>query len=1178
MIRLLTLFLIISTAFAQQAVIQISNTKLDGTACTKNSECPGGDPVCTTGVGLWGNAGVCIKRPLTLSSEDSGATYTQGDPIQMLTQLANDGSDSNCTAGADRDKHRCTTYTVHLQTASVATGCSLSVTDPAKVSLTELTGTFVGGGKTYNAQNKYSCSFSPQNELYLGDAGVTLVFTDLVTTTVNNGTHNVTSSSIVTRHSLALTFKVKRGPSLQLDPTPSDGELLEIFAGASEPIGARKAVHRGNSFLFNYHLRDKRYKAKDQSGRLEATGSHSVNLEATGILANSVLTSALSAYGYLSDYEQSATAIRISDGQACESATFEEAADTVCPLPAVYDDYVLYLLDGTFSFTIDLPAFHNNYINTVCTLCSPTLHIKVPSLSVDVRDALIGSLANEDYSFSIDTIAPNVLNMKGTIENGDKLYEYYSLESNTVSFPSLYSVVDLIDASGGDDTTVSDDCNIASKQVYEVLSSSYGGSSMSSMFYAAQNALDSSSCNVTTTVALGGTVGLSWGASETLIKDDGVTLKINSRFMTHDSLNVLRGSDVELTGAKTVLKDILGNAPNTDYKISGVVDIGGTEITQDLTTTQDDTDLTTYSTGCNGYFDIQFKRSGALTLQYSLRVPCTRGTGAVETAISLKSIFTSTYSLSENILSSVGTYGDEPDGNVVVKYGTCVASSTGADGIELKAYNSGLSQSTESCTTNTLGFAQVADQKQKSDDIGVDAWKACAYFIDLADSAVAYTSASYVFDTTLAMLHSRGAYTFCADQTFRTTISLNNEAAATTFEFASPEKGAALSRTATVISIEWVECTGGGGYHLEIDVLIEETVGTGTVTSTFDQPVVSSGGNDDALTIGLVGKTISMDSVCVPIILTDTICSGTEYGKLKETKTTFVLSGAYDGASYDSNVVIETNYDACPVDAADKEQEITVSAALTCDGGACPKFSVEDNEVASSAILKAIATITGGAAGVWKPQTLDIHLDRIGASAENLGNLISSDHVCDCGNIAQGCIAKNNNFGFLTFNCAVISTGGSFEFDALPLSGYYDDSKFSVRLQIVAVSGTRRLRRTILLRSDGSQEIEDSIDLRVLPASIVYDLVSEPSSSEPTPSEPTPVSSPVVTSAPVEAKTMEITEVGWAAIIVTSLSVVVLLGYCFKRMCDRTDLSAVGLGPEVKYHAVRQTRFKNIRY
>jgi hypothetical protein len=535
----------------------------------------------------------------------------------MLTQLADDGSDSDCASAQSKDNDRCTTYTVFIQTGSGAADCSLSVTDTDKVSLTHLTGTFVSGS-TFNGVPKYSCSFSPQNELYLGDAEVTLVFKNA------SGTTNT----------IALTFKVKRGND------PSDGELLEIFTGHEDlgnSIGEKFATSSGNEFLFNYHLRDKRYKAKDQSGRLEATGSLSVNLEAKGIAAKTDLKNALSAYGHPSRYSSVATAIRIEFSetevyQTCRNAIFEEADSTVCPDEGVYNDYVVYKLYGTFGFIIALPAFHNDYIVCNSVLCAPTLEIKVESLSSVVRDALIGPLTNTEHSFLIDTISPKLVNMKGTINTGNKLEVYYSLDASPSQFistdaePALYKTVDLRDASGTLPTSVSDTCNIASKQVYEVLRDSRGHGSMDSMFLSAKSALAGTSCTVTTTVALGGNVDLWWGVPETLIKDDDVTLQINSRYMSHDSLNVLRGSDVELTGAETILKALLGNSGSTVYDIIGVRDINGADTGQQLTTTQDATDLTTYSTGCDGYFDIHFKRNGAPALQYSLRVPCTRGT------------------------------------------------------------------------------------------------------------------------------------------------------------------------------------------------------------------------------------------------------------------------------------------------------------------------------------------------------------------------------------------------------------------------------------------------------------------------------------------------------------------------------------------------------------------------
>jgi len=1171
MIRLLITSSLLLTAYAQQVSLEISNPTLANDPCSTDAECPGGSHVrCTTENNLWGDGSTakCIAQSYETTNN---VDYTSKDATHMLTQLADDGSESTCNSGApeSRDGDRCVTYKVWLQTSSAdITQCTVTPTDATEKIQMDFeqgsTGSLVAE-TDFNGQKRYSCEFSPLNKLYIGNAEVTVAFKD---TNSNN------------KNSLNLKLLVKPGA----DPQPADGNLLEMYANAGTggtKHGISNAVVtadlRGNQFSYDLHLRDKRYKVKDDTGRRLLADRHAVSLATAEIEVLDAMKPLGTAWSLVAKYTDDTEAFIVMQAalQACDQGDaldFGEASDgPACPASG-YGDYVLYNLKGAFAFKVDLPSFRKAYLKANCNsdLCPPKLTFTVGTLSTVVRDLVLPTLLDDSaFSISVDLIEPELKNERTTIKEHEPLINFYSLKKKPTVMSNLLNnankdPIDLDDLQfNGNDVAA---CNAASMKVYEILAQS-DKNKADKLYKNADDALKSPNCKAPA-INLGNVDTLEWAAEDgtvtfnlatkSFIGDDGAVVTFDGIVVSHDRLSVIRATSVELDGSITTFLKVKSN-PDEQYDFhsleSSVVDDNGNSITKAITLTTTEGPQFIHTAGCNGYVDIQLRRDGYAALKYDLRVPCERSTGKSVIGLTLKAEFASGYTLATNVWLSTAEYtgATQPE---KVQFGVCVPGVDGMDDIN----TNDLAKTVGPCNQN---LAKVADQTKYSNSMGV---------VDMKNCATAYNGDNdYTFETTIAMLQTADGFKHCSDRKFVTVINRDATATATSFSMADVDQDDVLTRAASVKNIEWVQCNNGDSlFRQQIDISVAHTVNG--VAVAYDLTSIESLSNSDNLAMSIVTdngvEIVRMESACVQVTYTecgDMDNENTPYGALAVTSTEFIVHGTYTGADggneHQTHITVDTNYQSCPVDGDESTLSLPdLTASISCAGATC------DAEISADVNIDTAAVIAGADAASWQPETLDIYLVRKSLS----GAVLRTDHVCDCDHVE--CTAQNNFYGFYRFACSVNNNGGDFDFESGPLSGYYGDSKFEVHFSMLVYNGpgnNRRLRTVNKMKASPGLEAEVD-NIRVLPATMAAKLDSDP---HPAPQAP-------------KATTSEMTEWQWAGIIGGSIAGAIVVAAILLAMINRCcggggkGVAAVGFGgkPGGYREVGRAVRFKEISY
>lgn len=1118
MIRLLVTSSLLLTAYAQQVSLEIFPYRLDTTqgkqACTNDNQCPGGSHVrCTTENNLWGDGSTAKCIAQSYETVDGGAKYTSKEATRMLTKISADGTSmgTNCLSVNGLQGDRCIKYTAWLQAAEGVNdidGCKVTSTKLLRVVWNSFNNPFTAPEyPDFNGKKRYACTFTVENDLYIGDAGLKVEFT----------------AGDTTRSEIDLKFLVAPGSGTEWegalpDPVPSATlNLLEMYAntgagGAKHGItdAAVTADLRGNQFSYDLHLRDKRYKVKDDSGRRLLADRHAVSLAATQVEVLDAMKPLGTAWSLVAKYDDATEAFIMMQAasQACDAGDildFGEAADDpACPASG-YEDYVLYSLKGTFAFKVDLPSFRKAYLNATCdlNLCEPKLTFTVGTLSTVVRDLVLPTLLDDStYSINVDLITPVLKNQRTTIEENELLQNFYRVDPLPTPKSNLLEDIDLDDLqftkNGGVAASVAG-CNAASMKVYEILAASLKNKA-DKLYKNADSALKSASCKAPA-ITLGATDTLTWGAtSDTFIGDDGAVVTFDGIVVSHDRLSVIRATSVELDGSKTTFLNVKSN-PEEQYDFhsleSSVVDDQGTSITKAITLTTTEGSQFIHTAGCNGYVDIQLRRNPESALKYDLRVPCERSTGKSVIDLTLKAEFASEYDLLSNVWGSSANY-DTSAITPAATFGTCVPGVDGVDtmspvGTCLKSFtndNSGTFSSTMT-VSEMKNCATVYQENYAPNENGVG---------------------DYRFETTLAMVQgTAGGFRHCSDRKFVTVINRDATASTTSVSIAEVAQEAVLVRTANVKNIEWVQCNNGDSlFKQRIDISVEHTVNG--VDVAYDLTSIESQSNSDNLALSIITdngvEIVRMESACVQVTATECATPvGTEYGALQETSTEFILSGTYTGDDggneHQTRITVGTNYQSCPVDGVENPIDaLHLEASITCDGGACAAEIEPTVPISTAVVLHKNADNLEYTDGAWRPETLDIKLVR-----KSLGGVVlSTDHVCDCDHDpntnTDTCIAQNNNYGFYLFQCTVTSNGGTFEFDSDSLAGYYGDSSFEVHFEMVLYGGSAGRRLRAIKKMKASPGLEAEVDnIRVLPATMAAKLDSEPSNHTEAPKE-----------------------------------------------------------------------------
>jgi len=1118
MVRLLVIGSLLFSAYAQQVSLEISNPTLAGTSCNNDAECPGGSHVrCTAESNLWGGGDPLNKQCIAQSYEttNNGASYTSKDATIMLTQLADDGSKSTCdpNAAQSRDSDRCVTYKVWLQSSSAAIdSCTVEPADAnEKIQMSfkdASTGTLVQG-TDFNGQKRYSCEFSPRNNLYIGDAEVKVDFK--------------AGATVVS--SLNLKLLVKPGA----DPLPANGNLLEMYANG-ESGDSKKGISnadvtadkRGNQFSYDLNLRDKRYLVKDDSGRRLLADRHAVSLATAEIevLDDMQVFGPPNDWDLVAKYDDDTEAfIVMGSNPACGGALeFSEASQAGhgpdCPASG-YEDYVLYSLKGAFAFKVDLPSFRKAYLKANCNseLCPPKLTFDVPTLSTVVRDLVLPTLEDDtSFSISVDLIEPELKNQRTTIKENEPLEKFYRLKKKPTVMSNLLNnankdPIDLDDLQFNGNPVAA--CNAASMKVYEILAQS-DKNKADKLYKNADDALKSADCKAPA-INLGNQDTLRWAADDgtvtfnlatkSFIGDDGAVVTFDGIEVSHDRLSVIRATSVELDGSLTRFLNVKSDG-SADYVFTSaegsVVDANGDEINPLVAFTLSPTGSPReiHTAGCNGHVDIQLKRDGYAALQYNLRVPCERSTGKSVIDLTLKAQFTSEYNLLNNAWGSSASYDSSAD-NPVAAFGTCNAPA--ADGIDTKTDKAGCAQQlTDTGNTGTFSNTMTISQM-----------KTCAMVYQENYAPNENGKGDYRFETTIAMVQGTAGSVFrhCSDRNFVTVINRDATASTTSVSIAEDAQEAVLERTANVKNIEWVKCQNGDSlFKQRIDISVEHEVNGDEVA--YDLTSIESKSNSDNLELSIVTdngvEIVRMESTCVQVTYTE--CENmndvnTPYGALAETSTEFILSGTYTGDDggneHQTRITVGTNYQSCPVDGQENAiDELSLRATINCDGTSSPcaeNAAIEPNVPINTAVVVIDSQGANYDGSVWQPETLDIKLVR-----KSLGGVVlSTDHVCDCDHDKPGpskCYAQNNNYGFYLFECAMSNTGATFDFDSNSLSGYYGDSSFEVHFEMVLYGGSAGRRLRTVKKMKASPGLEAEVDnIRVLPATMAAKLDSEPS-------------------------------------------------------------------------------------
>ncbi len=403
-------------------------------------------------------------------------------------------------------------------------------------------------------------------------------------------------------------------------------------------------------------------------------------------------------------------------------------------------------------------------------------------------------------------------------------------------------------------------------------------------------------------------------------------------------------------------------ATHADYVATGKRCRGVLETGENILTTNTADGVSTEKTirsssDCFLYMDVELVDNAAQFASYGLRLPCVRTTAQLEDALNLTYAFSTSYSLSRDLVSAEIDYAKPSGMHLRIKnagFGSCAKNGSNFD--ELKAPTTCVDVSGAAQVALSTGFIDDgAGNIDLAEDKLVDlaALKTC----DTLPQAVA-TSAdgnSYVMEHYLGLVYARDylsggrtvSRTYCQDQKFVTTIRRDASASVTVATLVSPT----LSRSVMVSGLNWVKCEPINGildqnckgsascfkYRIDLDVTEKSgdaAWGNATLSSAF-LPAVG-GKNTDSMSIieALASQThknyLSLESACGPI---DSCDSSSHYSGVADgTDQDIVLRGANGGVDVDTAVNIQTKFEECPLEEAsvDLGGKLRIGMGLLC--------------------------------------------------------------------------------------------------------------------------------------------------------------------------------------------------------------------------------------------------------
>jgi len=406
------------------------------------------------------------------------------------------------------------------------------------------------------------------------------------------------------------------------------------------------------------------------------------------------------------------------------------------------------------------------------------------------------------------------------------------------------------------------------------------------------------------------------------------------------------------------------------------------------------------SAQCNGRLDIQLRDrgtssssilmnggnslAGPFRLVYDVRLPCSRVTAQASDSIEMKFKFDLSYKLSDNeyVMTTTGIGGLTCSGASCSKTDYAAGSSGFSSAMEATAYFGTCKDTFDSSLDNvkpdTVSGCDNSVWTGSHADASASVFSATEEANDCYPLATAADATKIESSVNLALVYKRSfkydisrsravgstdlagdtTYTedqyYCQDQMFKVSVERNKQAAV----LVSTPHQLVAERKAQIKSVDWKACTGENVFKLQVVVDIKQQDVSGvndgggnTGNEAFweqmtieDDDVTLIGNNELGSVITSSGTTIKLESSCIAVTAAD--CSGTyesAWSALKETKTEFLLSsddGFLDsstGIDIVSNIIVETNFESCPVD-VDVEEVGELSVALSfnlADGDVC---------------------------------------------------------------------------------------------------------------------------------------------------------------------------------------------------------------------------------------------------